>query len=139
MVQHFSRRFPPGLEDEIAQSEKYEENFADVSETSSMQDRSSNDLGAAPVDIQKIQEPMAFQKVGNAVFKDPTPTSHRAQHPWGLIHERETTLMVKELIQTVIDPQVEQVRSYKLSPSEEISLNFKTEYLTTEKDDSGLF
>ena len=72
---------------------------------------------------------MAFQQLGDIVWSDNEPQSYRAQHPWVLSHERETRNGIKQLMMTVIDPQVEDLRSFKLSIHEN-TVDMRTEYYT---------
>ena len=55
---------------------------------------------------RNIRKPLAFQNLGEAIWEDMEPQSHRAQHPWLLAHTRETKDTVKEVMQSIIDPQV---------------------------------
>ena len=88
--------------------------------------------------LLKIEKPRGYQKVGNPVWRDRTPSSHRAQRPWGLIHERESKEMVGDLVNTVIDPQILEMRNFKLSPCNDQPLDFKTEYWTLDRGDRGV-
>ena len=85
------------------------------------------------VDVAKISKPLDFQVLGKPVFEDKEPNSHRAQRPWGVIHMRETTENVRELMRTVIEPQVVDLKEFLQSIKKENSLDFRTEYLTVKK------
>jgi hypothetical protein len=73
---------------------------------------------------------MAYQRLGKEVYRDPEPQSHRAQYPWLLAHQRENLDNIKELLATVVDPQVEELRSYNLAANE--VLDMRTEYYSVE-------
>lgn len=77
-----------------------------------------------------IKAPMAYQRLGKEVYRDPEPQSHRAQYPWLLAHQRENLDNIKELLATVVDPQVEELRSYNLVANE--VLDMRTEYYSVE-------
>ena len=55
---------------------------------------------------RKIRKPLAFQNLGEAIWEDMEPQSHRAQNPWLLAHSRELIDTVKEVMQSIINPQV---------------------------------
>ena len=55
---------------------------------------------------RKIRKPLAFQSLGEAIWEDMEPQSHRAQHPWLLAHSPESINTVKEVMQSIIDPKV---------------------------------
>ena len=54
----------------------------------------------------EINKPMTFQQLGGVVWEDSQPQSHRAQHPWLLSHEREGTENVKQILKTLVEPQI---------------------------------
>ena len=63
---------------------------------------------------QKIKKPLAFQKKGEPVWQDLEPQSSRAAHPWVISHERESRENVTQMFRKIIDPQVEERRSFSL-------------------------
>ena len=67
---------------------------------------------------QKIKKPLAFQKKGSIVWQDSEPQSSRAVHPWIISQERETRENVTNMFRKIIDPQVEERRSFKLIGSD---------------------
>ena len=67
---------------------------------------------------QKIKKPLAFQKKGSIVWQDPEPQSSRATHPWVISQERETRDNVTNMFRKIIDPQVEERRSFQLVGSD---------------------
>ena len=67
---------------------------------------------------QKIKKPLGFQKTGPIVWVDPEPQSNRAAHPWIISQERETLENVTKMFRKIIDPQVEERRSYRLVGSD---------------------
>lgn len=79
-----------------------------------------------------ITKPMVFQDVGPEVWNDREPQSHRAQHPWLLAHTREATETVRNIMKTVVDPQVEEIRSHCLVAKVDL-LDMRTEYYTVER------
>ena len=64
------------------------------------------ELVVQEVNTDKITKPLAYQHLGQVAYTDREPGSHRAQRPWGIIHERESTEMVRKLVKDVIEPQV---------------------------------
>ena len=78
--------------------------------------------------LQEIQKPIGFQRLGQEVYEDPAPQSHRAQNPWLLAHQRENIDTVREVMDSVIDPGVEQLRSHCLVAEDVIDL--RTGYMT---------
>ena len=84
-------------------------------------------------DIQ-LKRPLAFQRLGDIVWKDPEPQSCYAQHPWVLSHERENKEGIRKMIKSVIDPQVEDLRSFKLTCED--TLDMRTEYFTVVNEPS---
>ena len=83
----------------------------------------------------RLKPPLAFQRLGPEVWADPEPQSHRAQHPWLLAHVRETLESVREIIETVVDPQVERLRSFRLAAED--TLDMRTEYDSTLRTEAG--
>ena len=67
---------------------------------------------------EKIKRPLAFQKKGAVVWQDLEPQSSRAAHPWIMSQERETRENVTAMFRKLIDPQVEERRSFSLVGSE---------------------
>ena len=67
---------------------------------------------------QKIKKPMAFQKRGSIVWQDPEPQSSRAAHPWIISQERETRENLTQMFRKIIDPHVEERRSFELIGSD---------------------
>ena len=65
----------------------------------------------------QMKKPLGFQHTGRAVWSDPEPQSSRAMHPWVLSHEREMADNVKLMYRMIIDPQVEELRSFMLASS----------------------
>ena len=78
--------------------------------------------------LREIQKPMGFQRLGQEVYEDPVPQSHRAQHPWLLAHQRENIETVREMMDSVVNPGVEQLRSHCLIVEDVIDL--RTGYMT---------
>ena len=68
-----------------------------------------------PADLRKITKPLAFQKLGPPVYSDKEPSSHRAQRPWGIICDRESRDMVRDLMKNVIEPHVLRLREHVIS------------------------
>ena len=92
------------------------------------------DAGAvAGLDIRKITKPLDYQILGKPVFEDKEPNSHRAQRPWAVIHMREATENIRELMKTVIEPQVVNLKDFRLSANQGEELDFRTEYMTVTK------
>ena len=79
-----------------------------------------------------VTKPMTFQRLGVEVWRDKEPQSHRAQHPWLLVHTREGTETVRKIMKDVVDPQVEEVRSHCLATTSD-TLDLRTEYQTVER------
>ena len=84
--------------------------------------------GAARV----VKAPLAYQRLGKSVWEDSEPQSHRGQHPWLLAHTRESTDTVKKVLQSIVDPQVEDLRSFSLVTEEE-TLDMRTEMMRVEE------
>ena len=59
-----------------------------------------------------VKAPLAYQKLGKTIWEDSEPQSHRGQPPWLLAHTRESTDTVREVLQSIVDPQVEELRSF---------------------------
>ena len=78
--------------------------------------------------FKELRKPMGFQKLGQEVYKDPSPQSSRAQCPWLLAHQRENIDTVREMIETLVDPAVEELRSHSLISDDVIDL--RTGYMT---------
>ena len=78
--------------------------------------------------LKDIQKPMGFQRLGQEVYTDPVPQSHRAQHPWLLAHQRENIDTVREMMDSVVNPEIEQLRSHCLIAEDVIDL--RTGYMT---------
>lgn len=89
------------------------------------------------VDARKIQRPLVFQKLGEKVWEDPEPQSHRAHHPVFLSHQRENLDNVRQIVKDVLEPQIEDLRSFQLSAVKGGTLDFRTEYFTVEEPDKG--
>lgn len=70
--------------------------------------------------------------LGPEVWVDKEPQSHHSLHPWLLAHMRESTYNVELLLKTVVDPQIEDLRSFCLSTKEE-TLDMWTEYWKIEE------
>ena len=66
---------------------------------------------------EQMKKPLGFQHTGQAVWSDPEPQSSRAMHPWVISHEREMAENVKLMYREIIDPQVEEMRSFLLTSS----------------------
>jgi hypothetical protein len=66
---------------------------------------------------EQMKKPLGFQHTGQAVWSDPEPQSSRAMHPWVISHEREKAENVKLMYKKIIDPQVEEMRSFLLPSS----------------------
>ena len=64
----------------------------------------------------QIRKPLGFQQKGPVVWSDREPQSSRAQHPWVISCERETADNVRNIIQKICDPQIEERRSWRLIP-----------------------
>ena len=78
--------------------------------------------------FKEMLKPMGFQKLGQEVYEDPVPQSHRAQHPWLLAHQRENIETVREVMDSVVNPGVEQLRSHCLVAGD--FLDLRTGYMT---------
>ena len=78
--------------------------------------------------FRELRKPMGFQKLGQEVYKDHAPQSSRAQCPWLLAHQRENLDTVREMMETIVDPAVEELRSHSLISGDVMDL--RTGYMT---------
>ena len=107
-----------GRQDEGGEDEDEDEGGEDEDEDGDEREREEPEEITLEVLARKIKKPLGFQKTGPIVWVDPEPQSSRAAHPWIISQERETRENVTEMFRKIIDPQVEERRSYMLVGSD---------------------
>ena len=134
-----ARRSDPGVrkvfgcdEELIGQNQVEQYDDPEVVSEEEEEDKAETEEELKELDLRQrfreLQKPMGFQKLGQEVYKDPTPQSSRAQCPWLLAHQRENIDTVREMIESVVDPSVEELRSHSLITGDVIDL--RTGYMT---------